>query len=694
MLELLSPAGSMEALRAAVQNGADAVYLGAGGFNARMGARNFSLDELREAVTYCHVRGAKVHLTLNTLSSDRELPRAGELIRHAALLGVDAFIVQDLGLVALCRQMAPDVPVHASTQMSIHSLEGVRMAAQLGCSRVVLARELPEEQIAYICRSSPVEIEVFGHGALCMCYSGQCYFSAVVGRRSGNRGQCAQPCRLPYGYGRFEQRYPLSLKDNCALAHLRRLEEMGVSSLKIEGRMKRPEYVAVVTRIYRAALDGQTIRRSDMEELERVFSRQGFTDGYLRGETGPEMLGIRGSEREGKDLLQAARATYENGERPRVPVRFYAMVRAGEPAQLAVADDGGRLIKCAGEMPQAAVNRPLTREALAERLAKTGGTPYYCTEVRAVVDDGVMLPASAVNGLRREALARLTAARGQLAQPTLGQYTAPMAVDNPVGPPVLTAQVRTLEQVTDALLAAGPQVLYVPLSLLAAQPDRARALAAATQVAAVLPRILWDGESDGVLRQLDTVHSCGVRQVLAGNLGQLPLAVSRGFEVRGDFGLNVFNSRTAAQLRRLGFVSMTASFELMLAQIRDLQKALPTELLVYGRLPLMVTENCILKNRTGVCSCQGPATRLVDRVGAEFPVVSDPGACRSVILNGRKLYLLDRRRSLGGLGLWGLRLLFTTENPREVDRVAEAWRTGEAFDPGQHTRGLYLRGVE
>ena len=693
MLELLSPAGSMEALRAAVQNGADAVYLGAEGFNARMGARNFSLDDLREAVTYCHVRGVQVHLTLNTLAVDRELPGAAELIRHGALLGVDAFIVQDLGLVSLCRQIAPEVPVHASTQMSIHSLEGVRAAAELGCSRVVLARELPEEQIAHICRSSPVEIEVFGHGALCMCYSGQCYFSAVVGRRSGNRGQCAQPCRLPYGYGRFEQRYPLSLKDSCALAHLRRLEEMGVTSLKLEGRMKRPEYVAVVTRIYRAALDGKPIRRSDLDELERVFSRQGFTDGYLRGETGPEMLGIRGAGREERELLQAARATYENGERPRVPVRFYALIRRDQPALLAVEDDGGRILKCVGETPQTAVNRELTR-ALAQRLAKTGGTPYYCTEVRAVVEPGLTLSASAVNGLRREALARLTAARGQLPRPALNQYSPPLRFEGHAGAPVLTAQVRTLEQATEALLAAEPAVLYVPLGQLAADPAQARALAQQTNVAAVLPRVVWDRENAAVLRQLDAAYAAGVRQVLAGNLGQLSLAVSRGFEVRGDFGLNVFNSRTAAQLRRMGFVSMTASFELLLAQVRDLSKALPTELIAYGRLPLMLTENCLVKNRTGVCSCQGPAVRLVDRTGAEFPVVSDGETCRSVVLNGRKLYLLDRRRSLNGLGLWGLRLLFTTENPREVDRIVEAWRSGAPFDPGQHTRGLYLRGVE
>ena len=277
MLELLSPAGSMEALRAAVQNGANAVYLGYDRFNARMGAQNFSADELQEAIVYCHVRGVQVHLTLNTLVSDREMARAAEVIRAAAVFGVDAFIVQDLGMVQLCKEIAPSVPVHASTQMSIHSLEGVVAAAELGCSRVVLARELPMEQIRHICRRSPVEIEVFVHGALCMCYSGQCYLSSVIGRRSGNRGQCAQPCRLPYGYGRFEAtRYPLSLKDNCLIEHVRELERMGVASVKIEGRMKRPEYVAVVTKAYRAAIDGRRVTENDMQQLalHRAITRE------------------------------------------------------------------------------------------------------------------------------------------------------------------------------------------------------------------------------------------------------------------------------------------------------------------------------------------------------------------------------------------------------------------------------------
>jgi len=693
MLELLAPAGSMEALRAAVQNGADAVYLGADGFNARMSAKNFTLDSLREAAVYCHVRGVKLHLTVNTLVSDRQLPEAASLIRGAARCGVDAFIVQDLGVLRLCREVAPDVPRHASTQMSIHSLAGVREAAALGCTRAVLARELPAGEIRNICAESPIEIEVFGHGALCMSYSGQCYFSAVVGRRSGNRGQCAQPCRQPYGYSRFEERYPLSLKDSCLLSHLRALEEMGVASLKIEGRMKRPEYVAVTTRIYRAALDGREIRPEDYRELERVFSRQGFTDGYLRGRAGGAMLGVHLGGREDEALYAAARATYENHETPRVPIRFRLSLQPGRPAELRAGDREGRVAVCAGEIPEPARNHPLTPELAEARLRRTGGTPYRCEGVEAGVAPGLSLSASALNMMRREALSRLTALRGRREQPAVHPYRPVRAVRGPDTPPALTVQVRSWEQVTDRLLRELPAVLYLPLSEIAAEPDRVYTVPRQTAVAAVLPRVVWGREEAKISRALDIAQNAGVREVLAGNLGQLEPAASRGLMVRGDFGLNVFNSETASELRRMGFSSLTASFELLLAQVRALSKPLPTELIAYGRLPLMLTENCVIRSRTGACACEGALTRLIDRTGAEFPVVNDPGTCRSVVLNGKKLYLLDQRDRLRGLGLWALRLCFTTESARETDQAIEAWRHGGGFTPSQHTRGLYYRGV-
>ena len=694
-MELLAPAGSMEALRAAVCNGADAVYLGADTFNARINARNFSAADLQEAVVYCHVRGVKVHLTLNTLVLDREMPRAAELIRLAASCGVDAFIVQDLGMVSLCRQLAPDVPIHASTQMSIHSLEGVLEAAALGCSRVVLARELPAEEIAHICKKSPVEIEVFVHGALCMCYSGQCYLSSVIGRRSGNRGQCAQPCRLPYGYGRFEStRYPLSLKDNCLVGELDELRRMGVASIKIEGRMKRPEYVAIVTRAYRTVLNGGKLMPSDLQELETAFSRQGFTDGYFRGQTGSDMFGRRQEGEDTSELFASARATYEQGETQRIGVRFYAMIRRGEPARLAVEDPDGNLCRTYGPVPEQAVYRSLTPQDLEQQLKKTGGTPYLCTAVRSSLDPDLMLPASAINAMRRDVIAELTAKRGRAAPARLNAYDEPPRYDGIAGEPQLTIAVRTAGQITSRMLSMKPTVLYVPLSELAEHPDLPQRVSVETQLAAILPRVIWSGELAPVARQLRTVDEMGVRQVLAGNLGQLHIARAAGFAVRGDFGLNIVNSRAMRYLREQGLDSQLLSFELTLPQIRDISKAVPAELLIYGRLPLMLMENCVMKNRTGICACQTGTVRLVDRVGEEFPIVKDPGTCRNVLLNGKKLYLLDKKDALRGMGLWALRLQFTTENPGEIDKVLMDYQGRAVFDAGSYTRGLYSRGVE
>ncbi|MBQ2618189.1 MAG: U32 family peptidase, partial [Oscillospiraceae bacterium] len=543
MLELLAPAGSMDALRAAVQSGANAVYLGSGPFNARQNAKNFSLDELPEAVRYCHVRGVQVHLTLNTLVTDRELEQAAQTITAAARAGVDAFIVQDLGLVSLLRQMAPEVPIHASTQMSIHSLDGVLRAAAMGMSRVVLARELSRDDIAYICRNSPIEIEVFVHGALCMCYSGQCWFSAVVGTRSGNRGQCAQPCRLAYGYGHYEDKYPLSLKDNCLISHMEVLRRLGVASVKIEGRMKRPEYVAVATRLYRAAIDGAPVSAEDMRDLREVFSRQGFTEGYYAGRIGPEMFGTRQKERENRELMARARAGYENAEAPLVPVRFYAILNRRQNALLAVEDELGNLCKTEGPQPQEARARALTQEALAERLSKTGGTPYRCVETKSAVEPGLTLSAAAINAMRREVLAHLTALRGRQPERELNSFSAVKLYPGPLKPPRWTVGILSREQLTPKLLAMKPARLYVPLSMLRQETDWIRRVPEQTELAVVLPRVIFDAESERVLQTLDLARGLGIRLALCGNLGHISLARSRGFAVCGDFGLNLFNSR-------------------------------------------------------------------------------------------------------------------------------------------------------
>ena len=693
-MELLAPAGSMEALRAAVCNGADAVYLGADTFNARMNARNFSAADLQEAVVYCHVRGVKVHLTLNTLVLDREMPRAAELIRMAASCGVDAFIVQDLGMVSLCRQLAPDVPIHASTQMSIHSLEGVLEAAALGCSRVVLARELPAEEIAHICKKSPVEIEVFVHGALCMCYSGQCYLSSVIGRRSGNRGQCAQPCRLPYGYGRFEStRYPLSLKDNCLAGELDELRRMGVASIKIEGRMKRPEYVAIVTRAYRTVLNGGKLTQADLQELETAFSRQGFTDGYYTSRVDTKMFGVRQENDDDGKWLQAARQSYEAGETPLVDIRFQAMVTVDGSCVIAT-DPEGRTCRSDGPVPERAQNISLTGAMLAQRVSKTGGTPYRCVEVRTRVDPGLIISASAINAMRRDVLNQLTAIRARREEQTLRKPKPVPEYKGPSGLPGLTIQVTSREQLTPMLLDLETTLLYVPIHILLADGELCARLVQRGRVAAVLPRIVHDGELPRIKKSLEVLRAAGVRDALVGNLGLIAPVREAGMRVHGDFGLNIFNSASMNVMRSLEMASATVSFEMTLPQIRDMSKAVNAELIAYGRLPLMVTEHCLIHNKTNECTCHLKATRLIDKTGAEFPVIRDGDSCRSVLLNGKKLSWLDRQDDLAKLGLWATRLYFTTENSKEVDRVLNDYMNPEPLDPGACTRGLYLRGVE
>ena len=692
MLELLSPAGSMEALKAAVQNGANAVYLGCGTFNARQSAKNFTPQSLEEAVKYCHVRGVAVHLTLNTLVSDRELEQVSDLIRHAAACGVDAFIVQDLGVLQLCRKIAPRVSIHGSTQLTVHSLSGVLLCAAWGMSRVVLSRELSRDEIRYIAEHSPIEIEVFAHGALCMCYSGQCYLSAAIGGRSGNRGRCAQPCRQSYGYSRWENQYPLSLKDNCLVRELMELEAMGVASIKLEGRMKRAEYVAAVTAVYRKALDTGNVTRPMMEDLMTAFNRQGFTDGYYTGQIGPRMFGTR-VEKEDAAWFKKMRQTYDAVENGLVPVTFHAVINE-LGSQLTVKDDAGRECTVEGPRPEPARNVPLTRELFASRMEKTGGTPYRCELVTADIGEGLTLSAAAINGMRRDVLDQLTALRARRDPQVLSRMRRITHFSGFRGRPSVTVQVTTAQQITPALLRMNPGILYVPMHVLLADSRFCRNLNARVTVAAVLPRICHDGEMDALKEGLKTLRSWGVRHALVGNLGLLLPVRECGMEIHGDFGLNLYNSAAVNAVRDLELSSATLSFEMTLPQIRDVSKAVPCEILAYGRLPLMVTENCLFRNRSGSCSCQQGPIRLTDKTGADFPVIRDGNTCRSVLLNGKKLYWLDRQEDLEKLGIWAFRLYFTTENPIEVDQVLNACRSRTPFDPGACTRGLYLRGLE
>ena len=693
-MEILSPAGSPEALRAAVCAGADAVYLGFGQFNARRGAKNFTRDEFAAAVSYCHLRGVKVYLTLNTLCSDREMAQAVDCAVQASQLGADAVLVQDMGLVRALRQCAPDLPLHASTQMTLHSLDGVKQAAELGMTRAVLARELSRRDIAYICERSPIEIEVFVHGALCMCYSGQCFMSSVIGGRSGNRGMCAQPCRLPYGWGDWADGHPLSLKDMSLAGHLKELAELGVASAKIEGRMKRPEYVYIVTRVYADGLrEGREPTGEELSRLEQAFSRQGFTDGYFVEKKGPDMFGVREEAKNPRELFAQARAAYEKGEGPGVPVKFYAMVRPGEPLQVGVEDSEGRVVTAAGNVPEVARRRAASRAEVEGQLTKTGGTPYRVAEVRSLVQDGLAVPLSALNALRRQVLDGLTAKRTALPQRRHGAYKLGARYENYRGEPDLYVSLRRAGQLTFELTKAKPSLITLPAEEIAAHPDDVKAaIGRGVPVAAVLPRICFDRELPGLRRELEACKEAGVTDAYVGNLGHVPLCKELGFTLRGDFGLQVFNSQGVKEYKRLGFQSVTASFELKLAQIRDLAKAVDTEIIAYGRLPLMITENCAVKNQTGKCVCSN-VNLLTDRKGVRFPVERAYG-CRNEILNANKVFLADKAADWKKAGLRAIRLLFTTENGVECVQVLEAYRGKGNYIPNNFTRGLYYRDVE
>ena len=691
MMELLSPAGSRAALEAAVQSGADAVYMGFGAFNARRNAKNFTDEEFADAVAYCHLRGVRVFLTLNTLLTDRELPQAAEVLRKASQMGVDAVLVQDWGVLTLAQAVTPDLPIHASTQMSLFTSGGACWAERLGMERVVLARELCRDDIAAVCRHCGAEIEVFVHGALCMCYSGQCTMSALIGQRSGNRGACAQPCRLPYGVnGPCKNQFPLSLKDANLSAYLQELGDMGVACLKLEGRMKRPEYVAVITAIYRRLIDekrGPTAEES--RALEQAFSRSGFTDGYYRHRKGPAMFGTRPENApEPKGLFAQARKLYENGEHKQIPITMQANIRTGQPAALTVSD-GVHAVTVTGPVPEAARNRALTAEDAAQRLQKTGGTVFRCETAEVDVGDGLMLTAAAINGLRRDALEALAAARTAVPQrrslptPALpeGETFSPAA-------PGLTCSIARLDQLTETL-AHGAEMIYVPIELLPGLKDyRGRA-----KLCAVLPRVWRDGDEAGFRKILETIPALSA--VSIGNAGHMAIVEGLPLERRGDFGLNVFNSRAVAFWQGQGLDSVTVSFELRHQQVRELRKYLPCEGIVYGRLPLMVTENCMTGN-AGNCRgdkrlCDGE-NALTDRTGARFPLLGQYG-CRCEIENSRTLFLADKPE-WRSCGLTWARLRFTTESPTQCDAVLRRYQDEGDWTPEEFTRGLFYRGVE
>ncbi len=653
--ELLCPVGSPEALDAAIEGGADAVYLGGSLFNARIHAKNFGGDALRSAVLRAHAYGVKVYLTLNTLATDREMEAFIGAAREAVEAGVDALIVADLGGAMAIRRAMPEVELHASTQMSGHNSQMGEELKKIGFSRMVIARETSLENMRTVVQNSPIEVEVFVHGALCVSHSGQCLFSSLVGGRSGNRGECAQPCRLPFcaaDCARGKETYPLSLKDLSLASYVPELIEAGVSSLKIEGRMKSPEYVRDTARIWRRLLDER--RRAtpkELAELASVFSRGGFTDGYFTQTVDRRMLGIRSEEN--KNDTRGVKPF--EGLTKRVPIALSARILADEPSALTLTK-GDCSVTVTGDVPMAAKSAPLTRDTVARNLSKFGGTPYEVVSLELTLGEGLMLPISRLNDLRRRAISALECEKNEDVSAKMRPYQR----KTPTGVRQTTRTARFYDpaQITPQARAFFDRI-YLPLDKYTPDAD-----------GVVMPPVIFDGDRTQVEELLSRAVSTGAKYALVGNLGHLELARKVGLEIEGDYRLNVTNAETVAALEEQGVASVILSPELTLPQIRDVGG--DTAVIVYGRIPLMTLEKCAIKELADCRKCETGRVLLRDRRGVEFPILRE-WEHRNVIYNSLPTGMPDREDALLRARISNRHFLFVTETAREVDAVIRAY---------------------
>ena len=667
--ELLAPAGDFEALLAAVSAGADAVYLGGRAFGARAYAKNFDLDEIERAVEYCHLYGVKLYVTVNTLVFDKEMRELSDYAAKLWEVGVDALIITDLGAIREIKRRVPNMELHASTQMSVHSADGARMAAALGCSRVVLARELSYENIRAATEGSPIETEVFLHGALCVCHSGQCLFSSLVGGRSGNRGECAQPCRLPFGDG-----YPLSLSDLSLASHIEELIATGTASLKIEGRMKSPEYVYTVTSISRRLLDeGRSANAEELATLKAAFSRGGFTDGYFTGRTFSKMTGIR-SDADKSDTKSLGEMDFKPQA---VGITASAKIKRSERTELTFTL-GDRSVTVTGDVPSDAISSPLTEDSVKERLAKLGGTPLSLSvdKIELELDAGLNLAPSAINALRREAAEKLLS---QKREPSGIEYTP--CAEKIAARKLSTALFLQGEMLTKVYKNALScfDVIFVPLMEYHNLGDWANGV--------YLPPVVTDSERARVLAALESAIKCGAKYALVGNIGHLPLLSGLDITPIGDFRLNITNRQARLAYADLGIKESLLSAELTLPMARDIGGGA----IVYGRIPLMLTERCFMKENFGCENCSECA--LTDRRGAKFPMMRE-FEHRNLILNSALTYMGDKGAELASAGILHRHAIFSTESLGELDAAISAISHGTPLSGASALRRMGKRDAE
>ncbi|MGM9653249.1 MAG: DUF3656 domain-containing protein [Eubacteriales bacterium] len=665
--ELLAPAGSPDALAAAIEGGADAVYFGAVRFSARMRAKNFSDQELADSIALCRAYGVKSYITVNTRLRDAELPQMLEVVSLLNQAGADALIMADLGAAAFVRERFPDLPLHASTQLSGCSSGDAEAFAALGFTRMVCPREFSLKQLAALCGSSPIEIEMFIHGAHCVSYSGQCMLSYAMGGRSGNRGECAQPCRLPYRVhaqcGASPSAYPLSLKDMCLAAHIREIILSGAASLKIEGRQKSPDYVYGVTKMYRMLLDERRdATAGEIASLAALFSRDGFSDGYFRaGYAG--MLGVRRAD----DAQLSRSAPAFTSLSRRVPLDASLRLRRGEPARLTLSD-GSRSVTVTGEVPEEARTAALDCESARRSIARFGATPYVLRSFSAELDDGLFCTPARLNALRRAAAAALNAppVRRELDDPAVSPPD-----DIPDSPkPRMTAEFLTAGQIPEEARDFFDEI-YLPL--------RCRAREYSVMLPPYAP--------DKTMSQIEASLSLAApRSVLVHSPGQLALAQRLGIPAFASLRFNVFNSRCAREITRMGACCVTVSPEIPLAAVRAVFA--PKAVIAYGRLPLMLTVRCAVSDGGGSCRAYGAGgflenreksslclASLSDRTGASFPLIGMYD-CTNVLYNSVPVYMADRLAQLRAAGVSTFHFIFSNESKAEAAEILRAYRRG------------------
>ena len=663
-MELLAPAGTYECVVAAVNSGADAVYLAGKSFGARSFAGNLSDEEIFKACDFCHLRGVKVYITVNTLIFDREFAELEAFIRTITKAGADAVIVQDLGVLSLVKEISPDMEIHASTQLTVHSSDGVSELYRLGAERVVLARELSFDEIADIISDTKAEAEVFVHGAMCMSYSGQCLMSSVIGGRSGNRGKCAQPCRLSYVGKDGKEAFYMSLKDMSYAEHIDKLRKIGVSSLKIEGRMKGADYVSTVVSVYRKLID-KTAKptKEDIDRLNSVFFRGGLTDGYFTGKKGVNMFAF--------DKPDNPYAKNSNKPAPvlnrQINAEISARFKVGELPEAEMTAFGAT-VKVKGEnIVSEAKTKPADKQLIEDKMSKTGGTAFLTTVNKIELSQNAFVSVAEINALRRQAVEKLESVIVEkYKNKRLNKSNSDFRAEKEYKGSRYTCFVSNLSQYA-SVFEFDFEYIFIPIDVVKNNCDFLKQ--DLKRIVLSLPVILRNEDREHYSRMLKSLKNAGFNKAEISTLDAKELC--EGFEIFSNHRLNLTNVR-ACKAANIDNICLSA--ELSLARIRDISRYVNCEIAVYGRIPIMITENCIIKNING-CPCRGYG-KITDRTGREFPIVKDGNMCRSVVLNSYPLYMADKADDLKAVKADRLRLIFTTETPDECVRIVNEYING------------------